>query len=185
MATKTARKGNTKKGAAKKGGAKKQATATSNGNGGSSSRRSRDEVRALVPQFVKALQGGSTMKEVKQQFGFSGGQVIREALAAEGYDSKGNKLSLESITDKGAKLTKRLVAERQAGVPWYILSTRTGKPESELRALVEEAGGPASGRVYNRKEKAAKAATAKKGGAKKSGGAKKRRATRSTEDPSA
>lgn len=113
-------------------------------------RRTAEDVRRLVPQFVKHMQGGGKMKELKAQHGFSDDGPIRQAMYLEGFDSKGNALPAERTTEikaTGKALATKLVAERSNGTPWYELSHRTGKPESELRAIVAEAGGSTS-RVY-------------------------------------
>ena len=148
-------------------------------------RRSMEDVRKLVPKFVKHLQGGGTMRALKAEFGFSDDGPIRQALFLEGYDSKGGDLPADAhapIKATGAKLGAALIKERSEGTPWYALALRTGKSEAELRQIVADAGGETA-RVYRHKEpaaKAAKKAPAKKAATKKA--APRRKATAA--DPS-
>jgi hypothetical protein len=180
MAAGTAVKKVIKKSSAKPAAAKPAAKAKSNGG---KTRRTAEDVRKLVPQFKKHLQGGGKMKELKAEHGFSDDGPIRQALYLEGFDSKGNDLpagSHDKISATGKALATRLVKERGEGTPWYALAHRTGKSEAELRAIVEEAGGP-TGRVYRKDpEKAAKKAAAKKSTAKKV----TKKATAAAVDPS-
>lgn len=178
MSPKVIKKSSGSKGAKSSSGAAK---ASSNG----SKRRTAEDVRKLVPQFVKHLTGGGKMKELKQTHGFSDDGPIRQALYLEGYDSKGNALAdadRAPIKATGANLAKRLIAEREQGTPWYALAYRTGKSEAELRQIVADAGGP-TGRVYRKEDKPAKAATSKASGAKKGGKKVTRKATPAA-DPS-
>lgn len=146
-----------KRAAAKKGGAtaakkgataaKRTAAAKSTNN---SNRRTAADIDKLVPQFKKHLTGGGTMKALKAEHGFSSDVPIREALARAGFDSKGKKLNIEAITGGGASLAKKVAKARRDGDAWYILALRTGKTESELKALLSEHGHSeeASGRSY-------------------------------------
>lgn len=141
MATVTRSKAKGKPAATKKAAAKPAAA--------ESTRRSREDIDAIVPDIVEALQAGDTMTAVKERFGFSHGQPIRQALARNGYDSKGNALEDEEpITGSGKTLAKKVAAERAKGVAWYLLARRTDKSESELRTLLEENGYEATGRTY-------------------------------------
>jgi len=164
MATKIKRSG-------KKVAAKKSATKAAKST---STRRSTEDIDALVPDIVAALQSGAKMNEVKERFGFSHGQPIRQALARNGYDSKGNSLSVTKITGSGKALADKVAKRRESGDSWYLLAQATGKTETELRALLEEHGHAAlaSGRTYRpaaeKPKPAAKkvASSAKKGGRK-------------------
>lgn len=141
--------------------------AAAKANGGKK-RRTAEDVRKLVPQFVKHLQGGGKMKELKAQHGFSDDGPIRQAMYLEGFDSKGNALPADrtgEIKATGAKLAQALIKARSEGVAWYELAHRTGKTEAELRTIVSEAGGEVK-RVY-RKDPEAEAKKAAKASAKK------------------
>lgn len=114
------------------------------------------KIKAEVQQIAKRLKGGGKMKAEKERYGISADTAIIHALYHAGFDSKGNPLPAERqepIKATGAALGKRLVKERQAGVPLYELAARTGKSEAELKKLIADAGGPTK-RVY-RKEAAA------------------------------
>jgi hypothetical protein len=159
MATKVKRSGgksDTKKGSTK-------AKASSNGSSGESeASRKRGELAAKLekeaPQIAKRLQGDGKMKDEKARYGLSSDVAIVKALARKGFNSKGGELDVPEIgnVDKAAG-KKALVKARTEGTPWYVLELATGKSESELKTIVEEAGGP-TGRVYrNSGEKADKA----------------------------
>lgn len=129
-------------------------------NGTRAARRTRAEVDLLVPDFVKHLTAGGKMRELKAKHGFTDDGPIRAALLRGGYDSKGQPVDVESITLKGVKLADRLVKERNDGTPWYQLELATGLSQGELKKIVAERGGSASGRVYRAPaEKPAKAKT--------------------------
>lgn len=138
-----------KNGAAKKSSAAKKSTNTGTA-ASSSTRRSAEDVDKLVPKFKSHLTGGGTMKALKAEYGFSSDVPIREALARAGFDSKGKKLDVEPITGSGASLAKKVAKARRDGDAWYILALRTGKSESDLKALLGEHGhaDEASGRSY-------------------------------------
>lgn len=111
---------------------------------GARPRGSRDDRRG-APRRTK-------LKDVRAQYDGIACGPVREALAAAGFDSKGGPLKAKPIKATGAALAKRLIAEREAGEPWYLLAIRTGKPEPELREIVSGAGG-STGRVYVRGER--------------------------------
>lgn len=139
----------------------KTAPAKASTNGGSSkTRRTAEEVRALVPKFRKHLNAGGSMKDLKVEHGFSDDGPIRSALYFEGFDSKGNEHGEEqgSIDAGKAAGKKQVVKLREEGAAWFRLSFLTGLPESALKAIVTEAGGNVSGRVYKVSDKPAKAA---------------------------
>lgn len=155
--------------------AAKPAAKKASTNGGT--RRTAAEVAKLVPQFVKHMKAGGTMRELKAEHGFSSDVPIRTAMYNAGYDSKGAKHGEEagSINPKNATGRKQLVKLRaDEGAGWYRLAFLSGLTESEVKAVVEEAGGP-TGRVYVSEEKEKPAA--KKPAAKKSGGKVTRKAT--------
>jgi hypothetical protein len=124
-------------------------------------RKANVDYAGRVQEFVDHLQAGKTMRELKQILGVSADTGIREAMYRAGYDSKGNEHGVEEGDKSGlspAKLRDFLVKERSEGAAWYVLSYRSGKPESEVKAIVSEAGGTTQ-RVYTRTEKEAKAAS--------------------------
>lgn len=187
MATKVKTKSGAKKGAAKKGAAKPAAKAAKT-NGGEKTRRTREDIDALVPAFVEHLTSGGKMKDLKSEYGFSDDGPIRSALFRNGYDAKGNEHDVEADSIDAGKAAgrKQVVKLRAEGAAWYDLAYRTGLTEGEVKKIVADAGGVATGRVY--KEAAAKPAatkssakTAAKPAAKKSG-AKKAKGTKA--DPS-
>lgn len=126
-------------------------------------RRTAEEVDALVDDFVKHLQDGGTMKELKAEYGFSDDGPIRAALYRNGYDSKGNEHEDEEDIDASKAAGKKaLLKLRQEGAAWFVLAFRAGITEAEAKKIIEEQGGP-TGRVYPPKaEKPAKAGKAKK-----------------------
>jgi hypothetical protein len=171
-----------------------------------STRRTREEIDALVPEFVAHLQGGGTMQDLKAEFGFSSGQPVRQALARNGYDSKGNALESDAINETGAKLKKVLIRERKAGESWYRLAIRVNAErdedeqvtESALREMVGDLDQPRYYRSGGEAEEAAPAATKtaakptakrtagrKPGGATKAAGTKQRRAVKADPSPQA
>jgi hypothetical protein len=136
---------------------KSTAAKKASSNGGN--RRSAADVAKLVPQFVKHLKAGGTMRDLKAEHGFSSDVPIRTAMYLAGYDSKGAKHGEEagSINPKNATGRKQLVKLRnEEGAAWYRLAYLAGLTESEVKAIVEEAGG-STGRVYHASEKPAKA----------------------------
>lgn len=144
-------KSSAKKGAAaKKGGASAKKATAAKKSTSNSTRRTAADIDKLVPAFKKHLTGGGTMKALKAEHGFSSDVPIREALARAGFDSKGKALNVEKITGSGASLAKKVAKARRDGDAWYILALRTGKTESELKALLSEHGHTeeASGRAY-------------------------------------
>jgi hypothetical protein len=155
----------------KKSGAKKASGSTSTAkkaSGNGKARRSAEDVAKLVPQFVKHLKAGGTMRELKAEHGFSDDGPIRAAMYREGYDSHGEPHDEEadSINPKTAAGKKQLVELREEGAPWYQLAYLAGTGESEIKTIVVDAGGTA-GRVYPPKQEKPKKAPAKKAGKKK------------------
>jgi hypothetical protein len=148
-----AKKGST----AAKASSAKTTAAKSNGSAATKRTGAVAKINANVEKIAKALKGGATMKSQKEAYGVSDDGPIRKALAVAGYDSKGAALSVEKFNAGNAAGKKRVVKERQGGTAWYILEIATGLSESELRAIVADAGGP-TGRVYRNTEKPAKAA---------------------------
>lgn len=155
MATTTKSKGGktavvTRKGAktttGKKATTSKPAAAKASTNGGS--RRSHEELLALVPKIAKARREGKNWDDVKTLTGVGAIQA-RALLAETGHNNKGEQEAVTPITGTGAALAKKLVKARQDGAPWYRLALATGKSESEVREIVEKAGGP-TGRVYTK-----------------------------------
>jgi len=110
----------------------------------SNGRRTAADVDKLVPQFVKHLKAGGTMRALKEQFDFSDDGPIRQALARKGYDSKGQALELPSITNT----PKGVAAARKAGVAWYLIALVLDKSEAEVKAMAEKSGANTAGRVY-------------------------------------
>lgn len=152
----TAAKGGT---ASKKGGtAAKSTTKTTTAKAGGGSRRTQADVDALVPKFRRHLQGGGTMRALKQEFGFSDDGPIRSALYRAGFDSKGAEHgeSANSINPKNKTGREKVLKLRSEGAGWYRLAFLTGMTESEVKAFVAEHGGSTS-RVYRASEKPAKA----------------------------
>jgi hypothetical protein len=137
--------------------AKKESTST---------RRSAEEVDALVDGFVEHLQGGGTMRDLKKEHGFSDDGPIRAALYRNGYDSKGNEHGEERGDIDASKVAgkKALLKLRQEGYAWFVLAYRADITETEAKKIIADQGGP-TGRVYREpKEKpAAKGKTAGKG----------------------
>jgi hypothetical protein len=133
---------------------------------GASTRRTAEDVDALVPQFLSKIEDGATMRQLKQDFGFSDDGPIRAALYRAGYDRKGEKHGVKAgdlAGTKGAARAKKMVELRKEGEAWYVLAHRFGVTEAEAKSLVSEAGGP-TGRVYKASEKPApKKASGKKG----------------------
>lgn len=162
MATKVVRRST--KPAAKKAAKAKPASATAETTeettATTTTSKPRVDYAGRVEEFVAHLTGGGTMRALKQKVGVSADTGIREALYRAGYDSKGNAHGIEE-NDKAtltpAKLRDFLVKERGEGAAWYVLSYRTGKTESEIKAIISEAGGTTE-RVYTRTEKPAKEA---------------------------
>lgn len=120
--------------------------------GQSDAQRKRGELNAKLRKeasaIAKRLQGDGKMKDEKARYGLSDDGPIRKALAQEGFDSKGGTLTLGSEIDATKAAGKKAVVKaRTEGEPWYILELRTGLSESELKAIVKDAGGP-TGRVY-------------------------------------
>jgi hypothetical protein len=144
--------------------AAKAATPTPTTDAPKRTRRTAEDIAGLVPAFRSHLQGGGTMRQLKEQHGFSDDGPIRTALYRAGFDSKGNEHgetagSIDATKAAGKKQVVKLRTEQGAG--WYRLAFLTGMSESEVKALVTEAGGPA-GRVYLAAEKPAKAPRASK-----------------------
>lgn len=116
-----------------------------------------------VEDIVEKLQGGTTMTEIRGEYG--SGPKIRKALTEAGFNTKGEEIKLEKITGKGAALAKRVAAKRKEGVAWYTLALMTGMSESDLKELLTEHGFEdlVEGRVSKPKEEKKKG---KKGSAK-------------------
>lgn len=162
-----------KKGAAKTAAKKAAAVKTTVSNG----RRAAENWDNLVDEIREARQSGTTMKDLKTQYGVSSDVPLREALARAGYDSKGDALEYDDISGlRGAPLKNRIVKERKEGTAWYLLALMTGKSESELRSLAGDAGTGGGGR------KAATAKTAKQSTGKK---ITRRKGKKEAVDPSA
>lgn len=146
MATKVKRSGGKASGEKAAPAAKASTAAKSNGSAkrGELAAKLRKEAGAIA----KRLQGGGKMKAEKERYGLSADTAIVKALAAEGFTSKGAALEVETIAKPDTAAGKKAIVKRRGeGEPWYLLEIATGKTESELRAIVEEAGGPV-GRVY-------------------------------------
>lgn len=129
----------------------KASTAKSNGK----ARRTAEDVDKLVPDFIKRINDGATMRALKQEFGFTDDGPIRAALYRAGYDRKGNEHGEEanSIDATKAAGKKQLVKLRNdEGAAWYRLAFLSGLGEAEVKKLVTEAGG-SEGRVYVKTEK--------------------------------
>jgi hypothetical protein len=159
-----------------------------------SNRRSQADIDTMVPQFLEAVKSGSTMRAIKQQFGFSDDGPIRAALYRAGYDSKGAEHGEQegSVNSKNKTGVQKLVKLRnEEGAAWYRLAYLSGLGEAEVKKLVAENGGSVT-RVRVASEKPAKSVAketgdgetaAKKTSARKSSGKKvTRRATKA--DPS-
>lgn len=143
-------------------------------------RRSAEDVDAMVEAFVEHLQGGGTMRDLKAEHGFSDDGPIRAALYRNGYDSKGNEHGVEADTIDAGKVAgkKALVKMRSEGAAWYALAYVAGISEAEAKAIVADAGGE-TGRVYTKVEKEDKAKAKAKTPA-----AKRKAAKEAEEDPS-
>ena len=153
-----------------------------------SNRRTAEDVAKLVPTFLKHLNGGGSMQELKKEHGFSDDGPIRAALyragyhkvTGEGYVKHG--VEAGSVDASKAAGKKQVVKLRTEGAGWYVLSHMTGLTESEVKAIVADAGGP-TGRVYREPAPKAKAAPkAKSAGSKGKGKTVSRKATAA--DPS-
>jgi hypothetical protein len=152
---KTAAKSSTAKNSSKASAAK-ESTAKAAPKG-ESSRRTAEDVDKLVPQFLKRIESGATMRALKQEFGFSDDGPIRAALYRAGYDRKGNEHGETggSIDATKAAGKKQLVKLRNdEGAAWYRLAFLAGIGEAEVKKVVTEAGG-SEGRVYVKSEKEA------------------------------
>lgn len=152
-ATKT-RKGRTK--------AKAEPEATSNGN-----RRTHEDILELVPEIVRKLKAGTTMTDIRAEYG--AGPVIRKALTEKGYNTKGEKVEVEDITDlKGKALAKAVAALREDGKAWYYIELAADMSADDLKELLEENGYEelASGRVVKEEDEEEKPAPKKRGRAK-------------------
>lgn len=143
----TTRKGRGRKAAA----AEPEAAAKTNGN-----RRTHEDIVALVPEIVKHLKAGVTMTEIRLggdtvgEKGYGAGPVIRKALAEAGYNTKGEKVEVEDLTElEGKKLAAAVAELREDGKAWYYLELATDMSQSDLKELLEENGFGelASGRV--------------------------------------
>lgn len=126
-------------------------------------------VAKSVPAIVKSLKSGTTMTDIRSQYG--AGSVIRKALADAGYNTKGEKVTVEPINGSGAVLAKRVAAARADGRAWWNIELATGKTEIVLRDLLNENGYGelAEGRVVREQEdkpKPARKTVAKKTTAK-------------------
>jgi hypothetical protein len=123
--------------------AKKTGTKSAGNKATTNGRRTQEDIDKLVPQFVKSLKAGDTMRSLKAEHGFSDDGPIRQALARAGYDSKGQKLELPTVkaTPAGVK------AARNAGHAWYIIALATDKSEAEVKALAKKSGMDVTGRV--------------------------------------
>lgn len=93
---------------------------------------------AVVPTIVKALRSGTSMTDIRAQYG--AGPTIRKALWRNGFDTKGNAFNVEAIKGTGKVLATRVAKARQSGASWGLLQLRTGKPESDLKALLAKHG---------------------------------------------
>lgn len=101
--------------------------------------RTQEDWDKLVPTIVKALQSGTTMTDIRAQYG--AGPTIRRALWRNGFDTKGNSIKLTAL--KGSKpsvLAKRVAERRNQGASWIRLSLETGKDADELRTLLRAHG---------------------------------------------
>jgi hypothetical protein len=174
--------------AAKKGGAaKKQASQAPAQESNGSNRRTQEDWDSLVNEIREARQAGETMQALKIKYGVGTDVPLREALARAGYNSKGEELEYEDLSDlKGSKLTARVRKEREQGTAWYMLALMTGKTEAELR---EVAGDVAVKRVASSSKAAngsSGTATATTKSAAKKGAGKKvaRKGAKKQADPS-
>lgn len=179
-----AKRTTTKKAAPKR--AAKAAGTTSNG------RLTHEDKLKLVPEIVKKLKSGVTFAQIRQEYVSSG---LRAALAEKGYDTKGNKLSIEEISTAGGSkaFAKRVANARAEGMPWFKVVLATGKTEAELKQLLEDNGfgDLAAGRVVaeddspkpKRKPAAKKAAPKAKATTAKKATAKPRRVAAKASGP--
>jgi hypothetical protein len=161
VATKSGAKGATKSGgkSAAKVAPKAAPVATAPTNGTDKPARVRVDYAGQVEDFRTHLQGGGTMRQLKEKLGVSADTGIRAALFSAGYDSKGNPHGEQagSIDATKAAGKKQLAKLRAEGAGWYRLAFLSGLSESDVKAVVADAGGP-TGRVYVAAEKPAKAA---------------------------
>lgn len=159
----------TRKATKKSGGKKAAAAAKPAASKAASNRRTQEDVDGLVPEFLKAIKSGATLRQLKADFGFSDDGPIRAALYRAGYDRKGEEHGEErgSIDASKAAGKKELVALREnEGAAWYRLAYLADISEPEAKKIVAEGGGSV-GRVYIKTEKPAKAEkSAKKSTAK-------------------
>lgn len=141
-----------------------------NGNG----RRTHEDILDLVPEIVQHLKNGVTMTEIRLggdtvgPEGYGAGPVIRKALAEKGYNTKGEKIEVEDISDlKGQRLAKAIAGLREEGRAWYYIELAADINEADAKALLEEHGYSefASGRVSlaEEEEEAPKATGRKRG----------------------
>lgn len=116
---------------------------------GESSRKTAEDLAALVPDIVKMRKGKKSWDEIQTKHGVNA-IVARKALAAAGFTSAGESKEVEKITGSGKTLATRIAKERRAGSAFYALAIATGKSETELKNLLAEHGfeDEASGRIY-------------------------------------
>lgn len=133
----------------------------------SNGRRSHEDILDLVPEIVEKLRDGTTMTDIRAEYG--AGPVIRKALAEKGYNTKGERVEVEDLSDlKGAKLAKAIAALREEGRAWYYIELAADMSADDAKALLVEHGFDelATGRVsLNGDEEEAKPAP-KRGRAK-------------------
>lgn len=111
--------------------------------------RSNEEWDKLAREvIVPALQAGTTMTELRAQYG--AGVTIRRALARIGYNTKGQKMQVLRTTGSRPQVRAKRVAERrEAGAPWWLLEMETEMSADALKADVAKYANAelASGRV--------------------------------------
>lgn len=104
------------------------------------SNRTQDEWDTLARDtIVPMLQAGTTMTEVRSQFG--AGNTIRAALTRVGFNTKGQPIELAPVKGSNKKvLASRVLARRQSGVAWWRLELETGLAKQELIELLNSHG---------------------------------------------
>lgn len=118
------------------------APAKKNGN----DRRTHEDILDLVPEIVEHLRNGVTMTEIRLGGdivgdGYGNGPTIRRALAEKGYNTKGEKVEVEDLSDlKGVKLAKAVAELREQGKAWYYLELATDMAQADLQELLVENG---------------------------------------------
>lgn len=114
-----------------------------------STRKTAEQLAALVPDIVKMRKAKKNWDEIQAKHGINA-IVARKALATAGFSSAGEAQEIASISGSGKALATKVAKERRNGAAFYTLALATGKSETELKTLLAENGfeDEASGRTY-------------------------------------